>query len=351
MIYFVWFLLATILSVVIIRMCYGSSITPKEVLAHCGVGLVAALVATGITVGSMWSGTFETNLIHGKITGKEQTWTSCEHEYKCGESCSSDSKGNRTCVPIYCDEHTNDWDWTVYTSVGSFDIDRVDRRGSREPPRWTAVKIGEPATLEVSTSNFLKAMEETVLLPPKAKIISNVKEPREYDYYRVNLVVNNSKVSTDGFNDYIRNWLILNGAKKQISPWVIVTEYPTEAYADSVLYQIHGGAKNSLVLIYGVDDSGEVKWFRAHTFAMGMKNSVMLSKLRQEALGTKLTLDTIKSQLKIVETDFKRVSNSEFKELFDSSVKANPWVIFVVLVLQMVAMFFVGRFFHLERVY
>ncbi|MGL4519656.1 MAG: hypothetical protein ACRCUJ_08280, partial [Phocaeicola sp.] len=119
-------------------------------------------------------------------------------------------------------------------------------------------------------------------------------------------------------------WLKENGAKKQVAPWVIVTDYPTEAYADSVLYQTKGGDKNSLILIYGVDADGKVAWFRAHTFAMGMKNSVLISQLRQAALGDRLGLGMLETQMSLVEKHFVRVSNKEFKDLFDSSVKANP---------------------------
>lgn len=351
MIYFAWFFGAAILVVVGSRLYYGNSINPKEVLAHFGLGMFAALLGVMFTVMSMWSGTLETNLIHGEILSKKKEYTSCEHQYKCGESCSSDSRGNRTCTPIYCDEHTNDWDWVVNSSVGSFTIDRIDRRGNHEPPRWSKVVIGEPATLTTTTNNFLKAMEDTVLLPPKAEIISNLKEPSTFDYYRVGLVDNNSKVSVAGFNDYLRDWLKVNGSKKQVAPWVIVTDYPTEAYADSVLYQARGGDKNSLIMIYGVDADGKVNWFRAHTFAMGMNNSVLLSQLRQAALGEVLTLDVLKTQMALVEKNFVRVSNKEFKDLFDSSVKANPWVIFVLVVLQVAAMVFFGRKFHQEEMF
>ena len=351
MIYFAWFFMATVFVVIGSRLYYGKSINPKEVLAHFGAGVVAALLGTMITVLSMWSGTLETNLLHGKITGKEKQYTSCEHQYKCGESCSSDSKGNRTCTPIYCDEHTNDWDWVVRSSVGNFTIDRIDRRGSREPPRWTKVLVGEPATLTTTTNNFLKAMEDTVLLPPKSEIISSVKEPSTFDYYRVSLVDNNSKVSVQGFNEYLREWLKENGAKKQVAPWVIVTDYPTEAYADSVLYQVKGGDKNALIMIYGVDADGKVNWFRAHTFAMGMNNAVLITQLRQAALGDVLNLDMLKTQMALVDKHFVRVSNKEFKDLFDSSVKANPWVIFVLVVLQIVGMAFIGRKFHQEEMF
>lgn len=75
MIYFAWFFMATVFVVIGSRLYYGKSINPKEVLAHFGAGVVAALLGTMITVLSMWSGTLETNLLHGKITGKEKQYS------------------------------------------------------------------------------------------------------------------------------------------------------------------------------------------------------------------------------------------------------------------------------------
>lgn len=118
-----------------------------------------------------------------------------------------------------------------------------------------------------------------------------------------------------------------------------------------MLYQVKGGDKNALIMIYGVDAEGKVNWFRAHTFAMGMNNAVLITQLRQAALGDVLNLDMLKTQMALVEKYFVRVSNKEFKDLFDSSVKANPWVIFVLVVLQIVGMAFIGRKFHQEEMF
>lgn len=348
MIYLSWFILPVLISILVTKLYSKGRITQKELLYLVGIGIVSALMATGIVLGTMYSGSFESNLIHGQVNSKSKEWTSCEHEYVCGQSCSTDSKGNSSCTPIYCDEHTNDWDWVVDTSVGRITIDRIDRRGTREPPRWTEVKIGEPATNTVLTSNYLKAMPDSVLVPPKVPITTTDKEPKIFDYYRINLVDNHTKFNFSDFNPMIRDWLRVNGVIKQVSPWVIITDDPSPAYADSVFYSVAGGAKNSIILIFGIDEDQKVRWFKANTFALGMGNSVLLAKLQSAALGNVLNNEVMANQLSLISTDFKRVSNSEFKELFEGSITANPWIIAIVLLLQMGVNIYFSILFHKE---
>lgn len=350
MLYLSWFILPVILSILVTKLYSRGRITQKELLYLVGIGALSALMATGVVIGTMYSGAMEVNLIHGQVNSKVKEWTSCEHEYICGQSCSTDSKGNSSCTPIYCDEHTNDWDWVVNTSVGKIYIDRIDRRGSKEPPRWTEVKIGEPASNTVLTANYLKAMKDSVLMPPKVPITTTDKEPKIFDYYRVTLVDNHTNFDYTSFNPIIRDWLRVNGAIKQVSPWVIITNDPSEAYADSVLYSVNGGAKNAVILIFGLDEEQKVRWFRGSTFAKGTGNSVLLAKLKSVALGSVLDVSVLNTQLGLISTEFKRTSNSEFKDLFEGSITANPWIIVIALVLQMALNIYFSIFFHKEDI-
>lgn len=136
------------------------SITWKEF----GLIVLAQLFVAGIV---SCSNTRDIEAWNGVVTGKQKVAVPCSHTYSCNchEVCSGSGK-DRSCRTECdtCYEHHsflrtipgNDYDWRVYTSNGEVvEIDRVDRQGVREPPRFTAVRMGEPTTLAHTYTNYM----------------------------------------------------------------------------------------------------------------------------------------------------------------------------------------------------
>lgn len=116
-----------------------------KITAILTVGSVAlqSLLYVTLTLGKA----ADVELLNGYVTGKERDVVSCSHSYECmcyyTESCSG-SGTSRSCTRTRhcstCYEHSYDVDWDVHTTVGNLTIDRIDRQGLDQPPRWTAVQ-------------------------------------------------------------------------------------------------------------------------------------------------------------------------------------------------------------------
>ena len=126
-------------------------ITLKEFFAILGTVLV--LVIPGYFI-AKYSAMGDTEIWSGRVVKKQRETVSCCHAYPCHpHSCGKDS----ICWDI-CYEHLWDYDWVVYTNNGEeFDIDRIDRQGCGEPPRFTRVSIGDPTARAHSFTNYVKA--------------------------------------------------------------------------------------------------------------------------------------------------------------------------------------------------
>lgn len=157
----------------------------KLVGAAVGVGLVLTFAAF---YGGKATKTHDTEILNGQVTHKEKNRVSCSHSYSC--HCRTDSKGNTSCDTCY--EHSHDYNWDVYSTVGELTIDRIDRQGAHEPPRWTVVMPGQPVAMDHGYTNYVKAVPESVFrvdtIYSKEKL-KNIPVPgyplNVYDYHYV----------------------------------------------------------------------------------------------------------------------------------------------------------------------
>lgn len=283
---------------------------------------------------------YDVEILSGKVTAKSKDWTSCEHSYQCNprkvRSCSGSGKDKRcTTRTEYdtCYEHPNDWNWVVKTTVGSVYIDRIDRRGSLTPPRWTKVVIGEPAAAEHVYMNYVKGSDNS-LFNNKHRAVEYEdipKYPSVYDYYRVNRVINNTGVDTSGWADYLSDKLRTLGKEKQLNIIVVLTKHPVE-YADSLFAKWGGGKKNDVVMVYGVSPEGKVSWFRSTSFADGMNNQALHIRLRNESTDREINLDLLAEQVDTISKEYTRLEMKEF-EYLKYSVSVPIWWILLTIIL------------------
>lgn len=307
--------LPALLVVILSKMMFHHKITLKEMLIHAGGATLGTLLCFTILLASGFMSSYDTEVRNGYVTSKAPVHVSCSHQYKCGETCTTDSKGNRSCVPIYCDEHAYDIDWDVHSTVGTFTIDRVDRRGLREPARFKAVNIGEPASDSFSTRNYL--LTDQSRFKTDSAIMERFKNkipeyPRVYDYYRFNRVVNTTDQSFNYLNVWLNDQLRKYGASKQLNVIIVVT-YDDNNFYYAVNEAWRGGKKNDVILYYGIDKDRNIKWFKANSFADGQDNQTLIQKLSYEAIDKQLGIALVKDQFNIIVSDFTRLPNETFK--------------------------------------
>lgn len=309
---------------------WSRKITAKEMFIALGANLLVAAISLLIFKGYTYGKMHDTEVWNGFVTSKQQTRVSCSHSYSCNcrQVCSGSGK-SRSCS-AHCDtcyEHSNDWDWDVHTTVGTITIDRVDRRGSEEPPRFTQVKIGEFAATMNSYQNPLLADDSTLFITDKkvAERFVLPEYPRTYDYYRYNHVIGGPVE----YNDIIREYLKDQGAVKQLNIIaVFVTESPE--YFEALMAKWRGGKSNDVIMVYGVDKEGSVKWFNSNSYAKGMNNRPMHTELRQLALGEKLSKELLTAQIKVIDNKFQRLSREEFEYKKDNIEIPVGLIVFVL---------------------
>lgn len=219
--------------------------------------------------------TSDTEIWNGEVTGKSREEVSCSHSYSCNcrESCSGSGQ-NRSCTTICdtCYEHSHDYDWEVRTTIGEFDIDRIDRQGSREPPRWTKVKVGDPIAQSRTFTNYVKAVDSS-LFNFETNANSDLDKyvpayPRNiYDYHYLDRVIP-VNMSANQIKDLPR-WnyeLALRlrklGIEKQANIILMIAKLNDPNFEYSIKKLWLGGKKNDIIVILGTPNYPEIEWTR-----------------------------------------------------------------------------------------
>ena len=319
--------------VLLSKAIFRKTITMMEWCIQCAALIVVSLMMWFfIAMGSL-SMSYDTEILNGYITGKESVRVTCTHEHQCGETCWKDKDGKRHCKPKYCKDHAYDVDWDVHSTVGSFTIDRLDRRGLQEPPRWTDVVIGEPAARASYAQNYMLLQEghfntsDTIMSKYAGKL---PKYPETYDYYRYNRVINETKTDYGWINTYLNDQLRQMGKEKQLNVIVVITDKPYDYYT-AIRQEWQGTKRNDVQLYFGLDPDGNIAWFKADSFADGQSNATMLESLRIPTLNAKITPELINEQMLIIKQKFVRLPNEKLEYLKDQWSPSIGFITFLTI--------------------
>ena len=306
----------------------STGVTWKEFLAQ----IVVQAAIAGISAAIIYNAnTGDIEVWNGVVTKKEKAWTSCEHDYKCNchqvESCSGTGK-NRSCSSHEecdtCYEHSNDWDWDVHNSIGEvITIDRIDRRGSNEPPRWTAVKMGEPTAHLHRYTSYIKAAPGSLFReqgdPQYAKHLPEYPSA-VFDYYRLNrlVLVNGARVENPrAWNQELSEINANLGHAKQVNMIVVLVKDLPSDYFYALRNKWIGGKKNDLILVVGVDAQNTPKWARVmawttnHMVEIKLRDAIMdLPELTQHEVMLRLSANVRKFYQRKPMSDFEYLTSS-----------------------------------------
>lgn len=356
----------SLIVVFVMKYKYNHDITAKELLAHFVLVLVASVLSLGLTYAALYSKLSDVEILNGEVTSKynHKEWcnsqsSSCKH-YTTREKCtySTDRKGKKTksCTTYKDFDYAYEIDWYVKSTVGTSTIERANRQGTKTPSRWASAQIGDPASAENSYYNYLFADEHSLFAAKKFDESYNEDYkkgipdyPRVYDYYRATHLVNSTNHIASGYDEYIADVLKKMGADKQLNMVIVLYNYKDSQYTDALLSKWRGGKKNDVIMMFGLDDKGEVQNFRSTSFAQGMNNEELHASLRMNALTEKMNLTLLQNQVKIVSEKFNRLPNSEFEYMKYKMEPKKEIVIFISLVL-MVLSIVVGLYMRNNRV-
>lgn len=347
---------------------HAKSHQPKETVIAT---LIVVALSVGIQAGAYTSfslaSSYDTEILNGYVTGKERNKVSCSHSYECmcyyTTSCSGTGT-NRSCTQTRhcstCYEHSYDVDWDVHTTVGNLEIDRIDRQGLREPPRWAQVQVGEPAAQDHAYMNYVLGNKDSLFSKSDQQFAEKFKDhipayPRIYDYYRVSRVLNMSgmDIPVDYWNDYLNNTLKTLGAAKQVNiVWVVTSGQPVE-YFQGLIYAWNGGKKNDVVIVTDISKDMKINWGKSTSFVDGMNNMELHTRNGMSLTGKDMGVAVFQEVAGNISKDFHRLSMEEMDYLKWRDLKT--WEVLIVVLLGCIPFFvffyLTHRGYNLQRRY
>lgn len=345
----------------IAKAIWHMKITTGEVVAQVIAVLMIGMLGFGMS--TYWNA-MDTEILNGEVTKKVRDEVHCRHDYKCNcyTTCSTDSQGHRSCTEhcSTCYDHPYDVDWDVFSNIGNWSIDTIDRQGLKEPPRWTAVKIGDPTSRTNSFQNLVKVAQNSLFNTEEvAKELAKHKgafpgyPTHVYDYYKHNKLVmvgiNLPKAEVDKWNLVLANSAKKLGPKWRANPLVVLVKGKAADYANALEMAWLGGKLNDIVLVIGTDTGKEVKWARAFSWS---ENAMIEVTMRDDVLAlAALTPEGVAAAFdKNVPKHFYKRSKKSFEYLKDElqpSADAMFWT-FLFCLLANIGLTF---FFHREQTF
>jgi hypothetical protein len=285
--------------------------------------------------------TADVEVWNGKVASKERVRVSCRHSYSCNcyESCSG-SGNNRSCHQVCqtCYEHGYDVDWDLHTTNGEgIGIDTIDRQGVEEPPRWTAVKVGEPTAVTHSFKNYIKGAPDSLFR--KQGLLEQYKDQipaypeRVYDYYHLNRLVTVG-ASVEEPNKWNQELEVINGelgASKQVNIVMVVVKGKPEEYFYALEQAWLGGKKNDFIVVANIDENNYVQWAKVMAWTDNKEAEVNTADYMVNRK-LPLSLSVLDSIKYIVIEHYKRKPMKDFEYLsHNSKPTMGQWIFAMIL--------------------
>lgn len=303
------------------------------------LGTTVTLAGFMIAVGS-YKDYSDIQVINGQITGKTMERVHCRHSYSCHcyTSCTGSGEHrhcSRHCQTCY--DHPFDQDWNVQSTIGSFRIEKIDRQGLKEPPRWTQTVVGEPAHRTTYYKNYIKASPESLF---HVILKHNYVIPRYpsnvYDYWKINRIVatNTSLPFAKELNEKLNLALRQLGPAFQVNIVPVFTTYD-QNFGEVLQAAWLGGKKNDVVVVTGFEsDFKTIKWVKVFSWS---KSSLVNYEIQDHL--TDLKSFDVDQYVKVVTSDirksFIRRPMSDFQYLEDA-VEPPDWAIVTSIIIALI---------------
>ncbi|ACV50108.1 conserved hypothetical protein [Delftia phage PhiW-14] len=247
----------------VIGVCiYEKHINWLESFLQLGAATVVGLVfsLTLLKLGDFDAATYTT-----PVTAKEKRKVGCEHSYT---TCTG-SGDKQVCVTNY--EHAWDIDWVLVNELGDIRVNRVDRRGLKEPPRFTKAQVGDPVSDTKMYTNYISAapgslfnLVDVGLLINKYAGLIPAYPQNVYDYHYMDkvLAVNFTLPEQELWNRGLDNMLKTMSMRKNVNIINVFIKGQPQEYADALAAKWYGGKHNDVLVVTGVSEWPEIEWVR-----------------------------------------------------------------------------------------
>ena len=315
--------------------------------AEMGIqGAVTAIVLAAVSFAGFDSQTSDTMLVNGVVTETNARRESCNQFWsdwpdsfctnqdtrtvRDGETCTTDSKGNRTCTPRYKTQYRSVFPWEiryfVFTDIDySYEIDRVDAQGVRVPPRFETIEIADPVTVEVGYTNYIKGASAT-LFNQRYSEVPQINYPEVFDYYRVNRVIyTDVQVDPAFLEKWNEDLSEMNSRIRQTGANVIINVVNGEQdWAERLAQAWDAHNINDIVVSIGATPENTIRWVDVRSWSSNEMVDIVIRDSIME-LGT-IDSTQINEVIKTAVTDhYEMQSMSDFEYLSDD-ISTPTWV-------------------------
>jgi hypothetical protein len=333
--------------------------------ASLAIVLALAYAATGLNT---FAATTDVETWNGSITEKVRDKRDCPSGWNyfqddfCtqyttrtvddGETCSTDSKGNRSCTRQSHTEYHYDYPWEIKWRLKSSDldeeweVDRVDPQGAVSPPLYMHTSIGDPASKTHRYTNWVRAASDSLfhedgmdhrydgLIP---------KYPQElYDLYKMDRIV---QVGVDipdvsEYNRLLSVALSELGPKRQMNAIIVLVDAKTAGtdYPAAVRRAWKGFKKNDAVVFIGLDGT-KVAWSDVLSWSKDDMFNVLLKDDLAKQARQDLDMRGLIIRLHMIGMEhYSRREMAEFDYLRDE-IPTPPWLLVLMYALQAGAVF------------
>lgn len=314
----------------IAKAIWGARITVPELALNVLGGCVLAAAGYAISVHVQSS---DVEIHNGRVVAKEQDSVSCDHSY----SCNCTKHGCSTCY-----EHAQDYNWVLKTQVGDIQIDRLDRQGKAEPPRYSRARIGDAVAIPKTYENLVRAAPDSLFNASSEKLLvapyaaQLPKYPATvYDYHHVNRIVLHGVALPDAatWNSDLQELLATLGPQKQVNAILVFTREPSPQFAEALRIGWLGGKKNDVIVVLGTPEYPKINWVKIISWTDQELFKVQLrdSLLEQSTVNREAVLDTLSTHIR---SSFKRKSMKDF-EYLRNEIRPPLWVAVLIVLLSL----------------
>lgn len=296
---------------------------------------VVLIVGSGMLIARSQN-TWDNEIWSGRVVSKQQVRVSCSHPYQCNPHPCGD-KGKSTCYDT-CYEHSCDYDWVLTTSNGEhIEIDRVDRQGTSEPPRFTSAKIGDATAISHSYTNYIKASPWSVLRKDAIEDSMQKMVPnypigiRDYHYCDRFVTVGVNVQDKAGWNAKLQELNADLGKKKQVNIVIIVVSTNDPSYQFALEQAWIGGKKNDLIVLVGSSQYPTIDWVRIVSWSQSEDLKVEMRDSLQNLGNLELKDQFLEIVRQEVDSKFTRRPMAEFEYLMAAWEPSGGVILFLFL--------------------
>lgn len=365
--YALFFIIPILVWIIVAKTLLHFSFTWKEVAVQAGA--TSVVIAVLFLLGNIGQ-TYDVMFVNGNVESLEPRkrdcpwgWTSFQDSHcteyrtrsvKVGESCSTDSKGYRSCTPIYDTEYNYDYDWErryfVHAdyepySDSTYEVARIDPQGVNTPPAFEAINIGDPTTKQISFTNYIRAASASLFAEEAPGEETVIAYPSVRNGWRANRVL---VAGVEFDNNLWKQWnddmMRLNSElrEKQANAIVMVTG-GSQSAAEMLARAWEAHNINDVVTTIGVD--GEtVEWVDVRSWS---RNSLVDVEIRDGILNLgKLDIAEINAIIEnSIKNNFELRSMDEFEYLAEE-ITPPLWVMILAGIILLIVTPAITYVFH-----